>query len=165
VSHLRAANFEELAQSLNVSDFDIMIVSDGAGNLKDTSCGWVSFVFNRPLGTITRHVGATSAGTNNYAELAPFLHAFWHINAGLSGPASFKIVCVTDSELTVKQGIGQYARNANAAQWAAVDWYTRNGYRLDWQWVARNSNPINAACDAGAKDARRLMETARGVAR
>jgi hypothetical protein len=61
------------------------------------------------------------------------------------GPSRAHVAC--DSELTVRCGNRQYARRANGALWAAIEWFERRGYRLRWHHVARDSSPWNRLAD------------------
>lgn len=142
-------------------DFDLMIVSDGSGNTVDRPCGFYAASFEKATGTVREHFGGTNGGTNNYAELAPFLLALWQFQATFN-PAGWKrevrVLCVSDSLITVNCGNGKFARNANRALWANLDWYVENGYEIRFFYVPRNSNPINAYADEQAGKVRKSFE-------
>jgi ribonuclease HI len=107
------------------------------------------------------HRGAASGGTNNYAELVPFLQALWHFDATRRYPpgTGVCVLLVSDSELTVRCGEGRYRRTANLGLWAQVDYYARAGYQLTWRHVLRNSNPLNAEADHEAGRLRQAFAT------
>jgi len=155
-----AAQCEQLAQQLNLPRYDLLLVADGSGNFSYTPCGWYCCSYFKPTGKVTEHIGGASGGTNNYAELMPFIHALWAFDSAwtkLNKPASFEVACVSDSEVTVRIGNGQYAAKANTPLWAAIDGFRRLGYALRWHHVPRNSNPINARADHVAGKVRKTI--------
>lgn len=151
-------------ESFEYSGHDYLIVADGSGNLADKPCGWCFVMLQVATGRVTKHLGGTSGGTNNFAELMPFLQALWLIqnemDSKLGQKAKFKVLCVTDSEVTAKIGGGEYTASKNLALWAAIHWFEDNGYCLKWQWVPRNSNSANVFVDVCGKTARQAMKTA-----
>lgn len=161
---MNAQAFESLASQLNVADFQLMLVGDGSGTYFNLPCGWACASYFRPTGSIKRHFGGATGGTNNYAELAPFLHVLWVFHAarekkyGNKNKPPVKILAVSDSEITVKCGNREYMRWANRALWFQLDWYVANGYHVVWKHVPRNSNPINVWADAQAGVIRQQME-------
>lgn len=68
------------------------------------------------------------------------------------------MLCRTDSELTARCGQGAYARTANLALWAALDWFCYNGYTLTWEHRPRLSTPELAEADQRSRRARKAME-------
>lgn len=159
---LTSTDFLLLADSFEDEyDFDLMIVSDGSGNTVDRPCGFYAASYEKATKTVREHFGGTNGGTNNYAELAPFLLALWQFQATFN-PAGWKrevrVLCVSDSLITVNCGNGKFARNANRALWANLDWYSDNGYDFRWEHVPRNSNPINVRADCQAGKVRALFE-------
>ena len=155
--------FESLAFSLGVSDFDLMIVADGSGTVANKPCGYYEASYYRPDCKIFEHSGACSCGTNNFAELSPFLLALWQFNHNTQGKiftkAVLDVLCVSDSELTVKCGNKEYTRSSNAALWASLAYY-ESIYDFTWKWVSRNSNPINKLADVKSRANRMLFDKA-----
>lgn len=151
---------ESLARELCLADFDLLLVGDGSGTVYHQPAGWACTAYDRRKGKAVLHAGAASCGTNNFAELVPYIQALWHHHQdhGQEPATPVRVVIVSDSELTVRCGGGQYSRNANGCLWAAVDWFAANGYRLSWRHVRRNTNPWNAWADQLAGRARVLMQ-------
>lgn len=147
-----------LSAILDLPPHDLLLVGDGSGTTADRPCGWCCYAACD--GNVVVHYGGTSHGTNNYAELALFLHALWHFDATAKRQAKTRVCLVSDSELTVRCGNRQYARNANGALWASADWFETHGYALRWFHVRRNSNPYHTSCDAIAGIVRRLLTEA-----
>jgi ribonuclease HI len=157
-SELLAAEAEALSETLGIAGWDLMLVGDGSGTTAETPCGWHCSVFDRRTGGAYQLFGSANAGTNNFAELAPYVHALWTHNArAYAGGRPFeplRVEIVSDSEVTVRCGNRQYERRANGALWAAVEWFERNNYRLHWVHVRRNTNPLSALSDRVAGSAR-----------
>jgi ribonuclease HI len=159
-SELLAAESEALAKTLGLDEFDLLLVGDGSGNTVETPCGWHCSVFDRRAGTARQLFGSASAGTNNFAELSPYVHALWAYqtrrfgNAGAVPTNPVRVAVVSDSEVTVRCGNRQYERRANGALWAAIEWFERNNYQIRWVHVRRNTNPLSALSDQVAGLAR-----------
>ena len=148
---------KDLARSLDIAEYDLLLVGDGSGTVYAEPAGWSCLAYDRIKDSIVLHAGAVTAGTNNFAELAPYAHALWfhHQEHPLGGP--FRAHVVSDSELTVRCGNRQYTRRANGALWAAIEWFEGQGYRLRWHHVARATIPWNRLADEVAGRARRAI--------
>lgn len=132
---LAFTDLERLATKLHAKDFDLMLVGDGAGNFVHTPCGWFVTLYERATSKVWEHWGGAGGGTNNYAELEPFVfalwayrHVLWAYHTGKmkdQGPVVTppRVLVVSDSELTVRCGTGEYARKANLPLWASVEWF------------------------------------------
>jgi ribonuclease HI len=156
---------EFLVRHLELPRFDLLLVGDGSGTRLDQSCGWCCTSYCPGAGS-TVQFGGTNGGTNNFAELSPYLHALWLYHTrryGNSGdtPRSrgeqVAVVIVSDSEITVRCGQGVYARRANAGLWASLQWYEANGYQFTWRHVRRNTNPLSTRADEVAGRVRTLL--------
>lgn len=157
-------DFEQLAGKVKVDDFHLMIVGDGSGSLHNMPCGWWCGFYYRPSGNVKEYYGGCNAGSVNYAELSPFLHTLYVFHAALvkvdllKTVDKWKVLIVTDSELTVKCAMREYQRKSNLALWAQIDWYEKNGFEITWKHTPRNSNPINLKADKTSKTMRKTME-------
>jgi ribonuclease HI len=157
-SLLNASTFEELALEIGLGAFDVMLVGDGSGTVADRPCGYAVARYERAHSTFTWLVGAASHGTNNYAELLPYVHALWQYDATVQRrPRPTRVAVVSDSEVTVRCGQGVYERRANLCWWRAADWFGENGYLISWRHVRRNSNRISARADALAGQTRSAL--------
>jgi ribonuclease HI len=168
-----ALAMEELADKLGVSDYDLMLVGDGSGSSLLTPCGWYVTAYERKTGKVWSHNGGASGGTNNYAELEPFIfalwayrHVLWHYhteqngNDGKMKVTPPKVLIVSDSEVTVKGGTREYSRRANAPLWASIEWFEQKNYVIHWRWVPRNSNKFNLLADKVAGETRKAVRDA-----
>lgn len=142
-------------------DPDLVLMGDGSGTTADKSCGWCVFAHDRRSGIVTRLTGALSHGTNNVAELAPYVQALWHYHVthfknDSRGSAAKPIVVfvLSDSEVTVCQGMKTYRRDANGCFWNAVAWFEANSYQIFWRHLSRNSTPIHEECDRVGRECR-----------
>lgn len=155
---------EALVTELGLPKSDLLLFGDGSGSRAQSPCGWACTSYNRRSGLVTQHFGGASHGTNNYAELSPYLHALWYYDVltfGQGQPRTgVRVSIVSDSEITVKCGNKLYARRANGALWASMEWYEKNGYEPTWKWVARNTNTCNAEADRLAGELRAAMVAA-----
>ena len=157
-------DFYRLADSLGVKNFDLVVVADGSGSVANEPCGYYAASLWRwgpDGGTVCEHFGGASGGTNNYAELTPFLFVLWQFQAlyqrEIVAYQPLQVLCVSDSEVTVKCGAGEYARNANLLLWASIDCLEEMGFDFTWRHVPRNSNPINTRADEQAKRIRKMF--------
>lgn len=103
-----------------------------------------------------------TCGTNNFAELIPYVQALWFHDQRRVGAAradhAVRVCIVSDSEVTVCCGNGQYARRANGCLWSAVGWFEQCGYRISWHHVRRNTNLFNAFADDVAGILRQFID-------
>ena len=161
---LNKKDFEELAGKVKVDDFHVMMVSDGSGNLHNKPCGWWCGFYYKPLQKTKEYYGGCNAGSVNYAELSPFLHTLYVFHSALvkvnllNSVDEWKILLISDSEVTVKCGNKEYQRKSNLPLWAQIDWYAQNGFDLNWKWVKRNTNPVSLKADTISKKIRKSME-------
>lgn len=153
--------FAELLAHFGIAA-EYVIVCDGSGTNSKSPCGHYAALYSVRTGKVLECHGGASQGTSNYAELAPFVHALWLLEnlhpAREDEAKPRRVLCVTDSEITAFGGSGRYARKANLALWASIDWFVpENGYVLVWRHVPRNSNSINKRADKVAGEVRRLF--------
>lgn len=162
---MKLIDLEAVAAALSLPEHDLLVVADGSGTKLDFPCGWACYLADLEVGKVWTHLGGTSAGTNNYAELAPFVHALWHWHCkhfavgGKDRPVGVRVELVSDSEVTVRCGNGLYTRNANLPLWASIDWFAANGYRLHWNHLRRNTMWPHKETDRIGREVRNLFET------
>src|SRR2546423_11661451 len=99
-----AANLNALAQELGLADFDLLLIGDGSGTVYNRPAGWGCVAYDRHKQQVTLHTGAASTGTNNFAELFPYIQALWHHHQdhGQMPVTPVRVQIVSDSELTVR---------------------------------------------------------------
>jgi ribonuclease HI len=156
---------EDLIKALYFDKTDLLLVGDGSGTSIDKSCEFSCVSFDRIGDKIEIYYGELSHGTNNLAELLPYIHALWAFEYKYKRAYRFwnnnlHVQVISDSELTVRQGNGQYVRYANGSLWSAIDWFTNNGYSIHWNHVRRNTNEVSALCDKIAGQRRKGIDNA-----
>lgn len=160
------ADLNAVAAELSLQDFDLLLIGDGSGTVFNKACGWACVSWNRLTEDIEMHNGSSSCGTNNFAELIPYVQALWHFDQcfrqlALPGQKA-KIEIVSDSEVTVRCGNGIYARKGNACLWSAIEWFERSGiYNIHWNHVHRNTNRFSKRCDWLAGETRTALNSLR----
>jgi len=154
-----------LTTQLQLPEHDVLILGDGSGTTIDKPCGWAVWLHFLKTGRAIRLFGGLSGGTNNMAELLPYIQALnlldYIVRKALDGKPynrTTRVCIVTDSELTAKCGNGEYGRNYNQGLWASVDWFNKNGFHVTFHHVRRNTNPVSAACDELAGEVRSVIE-------
>lgn len=146
--------FSEFLSNLNLQDdFTLIAIADGSGTKWSKPCG--SKVYCRFNGEVKELQCSFSNGTNNFAEIIPFVYTLSYF--GLEKLSSGKILFVSDSELTVKQGNREYTR-ANQPLWGAIEKF-ENSNKIVWKWVPRNILYLSKLCDLGAKEANEVYKT------
>jgi ribonuclease HI len=155
----------DLFHDLSIPESDLLIVGDGSGTVTLKPCAWFCTSYDHSDDKVWEHMGGTNGGSNNFAELSPYIHAlqFHHQiltkrgrNPTASEPCS--VLIVSDSEVTVRCGNKEYARNANGALWAAIDWFEKNHYDIIWVHRPRNSNVFLKRADFEAGRLRNILE-------
>jgi ribonuclease HI len=151
---------QNLAQELGLKEFDLLLIADGSGNTYAQCTGWGCLAYDVRKHQAVVHTGGLSCGTNNFAELFPFIQAlYYHGQSHDRRPATpVRVQLVSDSEVTVCCGNRVYGHNANGCFWAALSWFEKYGYQLIWRHVPRNSNHWNALVDALAGRAREVQK-------
>lgn len=150
---------KQITNELGLPSYDVLLLGDASGTIATKASGWAC-IYYLPLKNETKlHFGATTLGTNNFAELCPYLNVLWLDNTLEKVPTVIRRVeIVSDSELSVKCGNREYSRNANLPLWAGFDCLERLGYRIHWNHVPRNSNLANSLCDKVAGQVRSQIE-------
>lgn len=149
--------FKHLLKELDIPPCDLLLIGDGSGTMLPNSCGWHVSAFLPKHDKYAFFHGGASSGTNNYAELMPYIHVLWHIDAKRKNKGPYKVEIVTDSELTANCGSGKYSRKANRPLWAAIEWFESNNYEIGWRWVPRNTNYFSKLADKRAGEIRKMM--------
>lgn len=130
---------QELLQRFGIQRWDLLLIGDGSGTTFNTPAGWCVILLDLVTGRRELLTGAKNRGSINRAELQPYLEAlafhFYSINSGKL-PRVLDVHIISDSEVTVKCGRGQYQRKANTDLWCAVDFWKTKGYNIHWHYVA-----------------------------
>lgn len=141
--------------------FDLILAGDGSGTTVGDACGWHVFVQDTRLNRSYTLYGGSSSGTVNYAELYPYIFALWDYDCKNKKSRNLldqiKVLILSDSELTVRCGSGEYERRANLSLWSSIDWFEKNGYELTWQHRNRLTTVENKISDEKAGKIRRFL--------
>lgn len=152
--------FHKLIRNLSLANFDAFLVGDGSGTTIDTPYAWACFYLDMHSQFNKIFFGCGSTGTNNFAELAPYINVLYYdYYKRKKDVKGRKIEIVTDSEITARCGNKEYSRNCNEILWANLDWLKGQGYEIHWNHIPRNSNPFSLACDQIAGETRKKMLT------
>jgi ribonuclease HI len=145
---------QELIDSMGLQGYDLVLAGDGSGTVADKPCGYCVFAYDRKKNVVRQYTGSLSHGTNNFAELFPYVHAMWHYHAihydnrEVGRASDAKSVCVvSDSEVTIRQGSGAYYRSCNGSLWEAIKWFENQNYGIVWRHIKRNSTRIHTVAD------------------
>jgi ribonuclease HI len=147
------------ARDHGLEPHDLLLLGDGSGTTHREPAGWACIAYDLALKQAVVHAGGLTAGTNNFAELMPFVHALWfhtrqHKDKITPG---CKVAVVSDSEVTVRCGNRLYSRQANGFLWAGVEWFEQHGYDIKWHHVLRVTDIWNEFSDALAGQSRLAM--------
>lgn len=155
-------DIKDIAKNLGISDYDLLLIGDGSGTIHSNPCGYACVAHEKNKSSLVTHNGGNSSGTNNYAELMPYVHALWHYHYDRNNRKPItKVEIVSDSEVTVKCGNLEYNRTANGALWASIVWFEQNGYKIHWTHIHRNTNKFSKKCDWLAGRTRQAIDELR----
>lgn len=160
MDEIKPEQVEQLIEELKLPPGDLYLFGDGSGTTLNLPCAHFVCLYEPSFKKVQTFHAGYSNGTNNFAELMPYVHALWAYDAARPKEGKkqkIKVVIVSDSELTVRCAIGQYTRNANLPLWAAIDWFCSNGYEVSWHHVRRNSNFLMELADKRAGEVRRCI--------
>jgi|GEM_PF-6455429 len=158
--------FEDLVESLEIEDWDIVIIGDGSGSNWKYGCGWASVSVERDTFKQRFWCGCLNYGTVNIAEMMAYLqplNAFAAIEdqrrKEKKSPRFRQVHIITDSEYCQIQGeSGNLSPRKNGAFWRMFEDFQRRGLVLNWHWVERDKIDLNRYVDAASKAARLLMK-------
>lgn len=147
-----------LEREINAADF--ILIADGSGAGSTVGYGWGLLLIDTVRDEAVSFCGAGIRGTNNLAELLPFLHGLWWIekNNRFGRDGIVDVVCISDSQVTVGCGNRKFNRGYSPAYWAAINWYESNGYRFSWLWKPRKGLASIVQMDRLGRRARIALE-------
>ena len=112
---------KQISNELCLPNYDLLLLGDGSGNSAHTCSSWGCVSYSPLTSKVEIHFGAQTVGTNNFAELIPYLTVLWLDNTE-KHIFPRKIQIVSDSEVSVKCGNREYNRNGNLSLWASFDY-------------------------------------------
>jgi ribonuclease HI len=149
------------SRGIKYDEYDLFLFGDGSGLTWEIGGGFATFIVDRNKQLRKHMIGARTLSTVNRMELSAYTEALsYHYECVMDRKIQkppYKVVVLTDSELTERVGNGVYSRKANGDLWQVIDWFTTRGYRIRWVWVPRNSTPYHELADYLAGAARRAL--------
>lgn len=153
------AAIKDVIESLGLPESDLYFFGDGSGTTPSLPCSFFVTAYDNRKKETKTFFGGFNHGTNNFAELMPYLHALWYYDhSDRSFPRKkTRVSIVSDSELTVNCCNGKYAVGVNLPLWSMMDWFKNNGFEISCFHVPRNSNWLMKLADKRASEVRRCI--------
>lgn len=174
----------QVLDDLNIQpdDWDALLIGDGSGTDWKNSCGFAAVLIDHYGNYRAPFNGGLNTGTNQLAELLPYLHAMtWYASgpgkarlddriakfkpsliadASYCGPPrpTVKIHIITDNRNLANQGNFLAARKAYSWLWKSFDELSAMGYQFKWHWLERMKLGLNRLVDYLAGRCRLEME-------
>jgi ribonuclease HI len=157
----------DLLARLGITEWDFLLVGDGAGSGWDGPCGWGAVLVERESGKRTVWDGTLNSGTVNFAEIMAYLQPLTWLASRedekrkrqSEGRRAHHIHIVTDSQYCAQVGNGPNRVLAkNTLLWGVFSLLARQGFLLHWHWLERDNCALNRYAD-------RLSKLARGRVR
>ena len=114
----------ELAERLQLHNWDYIIAGDGSATTWDAALGFGSILYRKHDSYRKRFFGGFSNGTNNTAEMMAVILPLFYIEAmANSNPKSRlpNVYIISDSAYVVNGGNGQAVKKAKQMLWASID--------------------------------------------
>jgi ribonuclease HI len=141
--------------------FNFTLRGDGSGTIRTKPCGYAVAIFNSVGERIHTITNGTSNGTNNFAELLPYVNTLWFLHPEIIKNKETLIEIISDSEVTVKTGNGEYQvkrENPNCILWyGLIEFCKTFNVKLTWRHIYRNTDDIATEMDKLAKDERKKV--------
>lgn len=141
--------FAKLIKDNQLEGLDFIIIADGSGSTLSKPCGFWSYIYDKYQDKVFSLGGSLTHGTNNLAEIMPFIHSIFYLKNGNFLIQDRDILCISDSEVLVKQGKDIYQKTS--MMWSIIDSFGEQYCSIEWKWMARNSNEILKKCDENSK--------------
>jgi ribonuclease HI len=158
----RHETLEEFLVRHNVkNDWHVLIFSDGSGSTWDQPMGWGAVMIRRDKGKTSKTLwcGSANYGTVSVAEIMGVLQPLTFLESEAQKFKKrfpfLKVVVFTDSEYVRNMGSAvDPSPKANAALWAMIGAWKRQGLRIEWRWLPAGDGWWNVVADEISKLAR-----------
>lgn len=156
----------KVLERLEVKEWDLLLVGDGSGTNWNEACGWCATLIDRQTGGRRLFYGSMNLGSNNAAEIMPYVQAltWFHAVYGkerLDEKVSLKVVVITDSQHIATQGnaVAGLAGmpSKNSILFAPFAEMSRLGYMMEFRWAPRATTDLNKLADLIAGLSRREL--------
>lgn len=147
-----------LLKELNL-DVDLLLVGDGSGTVYNKPFGWACVCFEPEERKLHLEKGGGTSGTNNLAELTPYVHCLWKYQQRLEKAKNYlckRIAIVSDSEWVVKCGRGEYTKSALLHLWCSLGYFGKR-FSINWFHKPRMSNEMLQWADREAGKIRKIF--------
>jgi ribonuclease HI len=148
---LTTATIQQVLCELKVQpdDWDAVIIGDGSGEGRETSCGWASVLIDHYGGYRVEFYGGRNKGTSYQAEIQPYLDALtWYVSGpGKAQRKPTRVHLITDNATVANCGNRVTDRSTYAWLWASFTHIERMDYILKWHWIKRDRLALNRLCD------------------
>ena len=152
------------------------MVGDGSGTDWKNACGFSAVLIDHYGNYRSSFHGSLNTGTNQLAELMPYLHAMtwyasgpgkarledrlasWRPSSDRTSQPGVKIHIITDNKNLANQGNYLAARKAYSWIWKSFDELTAMGYQFKWHWLPRMKLGLNRLVDFMSGRCRLEME-------
>jgi hypothetical protein len=160
-----AVLLQHVLQRAGIADWDVLIVGDGSGNQWELPCGWAYVLIDRATRGRRCDWGGMSAGSINFAETMPYLHALnWYDQHGggkerLKQQGTLKVHIITDSQVIARWGTqangAEELPRKHAILFGGMRELRRLGYIFTFHWAPRLDSRFNWLADLLAGLSRR----------
>lgn len=136
---------------------DIILIGDGSGQKLDQPSGWACAAIERDDSVRFFH-GAMNTGTNQVAELMPYLQALAYYRGRQAKEPVGRIVrvaVISDSEYAVSLGKGKYKAGETTGLWMhLMSALEMEGFCVSWTWARRSELLLNRWADWASRESR-----------
>lgn len=151
-------SLDAVLQSLQIQEWDVLLIGDGSGSGWQGACGWASILIDRATRGRRIFHGAMNLGSINVAESLPYIQALAWYDATQkqhrqNQGSTIQVHIVTDSS-TVATWCNAAADVTRAIPGGAglligsyIREMSRRGYSVRTHWAKRMSNQVNWAAD------------------
>lgn len=138
----------------------MLLVGDGSGSKWSRPGGWGCVSVERRNFERKVWYGAANDITVNVTELTAYLFPLLWYSSQPGGIGEFRDVhIITDSTYAKNLGNSTQRPSVNSALWSAFKDFERDGMRLHWHWLERESTQLNSFADILSKESRLLIAT------
>jgi hypothetical protein len=165
------AKITEIVNTLQIADWDFLLIGDGSGAGWNLGIGWACTLIDRQSWAAKMFYGGINSGTVSLAEILPYLHSLlWFFSQ--DGPGKDRVRAaqanhrvlrghvITDSAYVANCGNQVATRQQHAPLWRAMDAFSEQGVTLTYHHWGRKTLSLNILADEVARQARYTIDAA-----